>query len=326
MSTKMLIWKQGAAFQQLGKKIIEVNHKIHPGPSDERVRVAGFEVLPDKAGNFIHGNGERAYSEDELDAIHTFGVVRYIIDMYEKMLDMPIPWSWERDGFSAPLTVNIRNNNIYARFNKTTRTIDLDFYGPYENWTYYCRSVDIVAHETGHALLDALKPEWENGNIETFGLAEAFCDLTAMFMVTSQFDLCEVVMKETGGDLKNQSILSEFGVGYNLENGNGAIRSAINTQRFRHNFQFSYDYAAVVVGCLYDILCDIIAHAANGAAINTDVLFNCAQKWQSAIVNTYEHCSARNSNLRQFHDLFASFMDDHKDLVTKHFRKRNIPV
>lgn len=325
MSTKMLIWKQGAAFQQLGKKIIEFNHTIHQGPSDDRIRIAGFEVLPDKDGNFIYGNGERAYSEDELDAIQTFGVVRYILDMYEKMLGRYIPWSWDKGGFSGPLTIEIRNNNINARYNKTTRIIDLNFYGPYENWTYYCRSVDIVAHETGHAILDALKPEWENGNIETCGMAEAFCDLTAMFMVTSQHDLREVVMKETGGNLKNQSILSEFGVGYNLEKGKGPIRSAINTQKFILEFQFSYDYAAVLVGCLYDILCDIIAHAANGAAINTDIFFNCAQKWQSAIVNTYEQCSPSNSNLREFHDLFAIFMDDHKKLIAKHFRARNIP-
>jgi hypothetical protein len=323
MANKVAIWKQGAFYPQLGKKVIQFNHQIHPGPSDERVRIEGFEVLPDSEGNFISGTGNKAYSEDELDAIQTFGLVRYVVDLYEKILGRMIPWSWEKYGFSVPLTVNIRKNDIHARYLKNARCIDLDFYGPYGNWTYYCRSVDIVAHETGHAILDALKPDWENGDIETRGMAESFCDLTAMFVVTSQFDLCEEVIRETKGDLKKESILTQFGVGYRLDNSRTPIRSACNNRKYTANMKFAYDYAAVLTGCLYDILVDIIYQNTSNPIEATE-LYEKAKQWQTAIVHSFDSCSAQTSGFREFYRIFSSLLHEHKSVVTRQFQVRNI--
>jgi hypothetical protein len=324
MANQVVIWKQGASFPQLGKKIIQFNHQINPGPSDERVRIAGFEVLPDSEGNFVSGNGNRSYSEDELDAIQTFGLVRYVVDLYEKTLGRPIPWSWEKDGLSVPITVNIRKNDIHARYLKHAKCIDLDFYGPYGKWTYYCRSVDIVAHETGHAILDALKPDWENGDPETRGMAESFCDLAAMFVVTSQFDLCEEVLRETNGDLKKENILTQFGVGYGLDNPNKPIRSAINSRKYEENLNFTYDYAAVLTGCLYDILADIINQKSRTSRA-AEYLFEKAQKWQSAIVKTFDCCSTPNSCLSEFYEILSSILYEEKSLIARQFKVRNIP-
>ncbi len=323
MANKVVIWKQGAAFPQLGKKIIEFNHQIHPGPSDNRVRIAGFQVLPDREGNFISGTGDNVYSEDELDAIHTFGIVRYVIDLYENALGRPIAWSWEKDGYSAPLTVNIRKNDIHARYLKAAESIELDFYGPYVNWTYYCRSVDIVAHETGHAILDAMKPDWENSDIETRGMAEAFCDLAAMFVVTSQFDLCEEVLIETQGDLKKESILTQFGVGYGLDNPNTPIRSALNTRKYTTNMRLTYDYAEVLTGCLYEILVDLIDQKSRHKIEATD-LFDNAELWQTATIKSFESCSSHKSSLSEFSRIFSSLLGEHKSLAGRRFNARNI--
>ena len=323
MANKVVVWKQGASFPQLGKKIIQFNHQIHPGPSDDRVRIAGFEVLPDSEGNFTSGNRNRPYSEDELDAIQTFGIVRYVIDLFEKILGRPIPWSWEKGGFSVPLTVKIRKNDIHARYLKAAACIELDFYGPYGKWTYYCRSVDIVAHETGHAILDALKPDWENGDIETRGMMEAFCDLAAMFVVTSQFDLCEEVIRETNGDLKKESILTQFGVGYGLDDSNTPIRSACNKLKYRENMKFAYDCAAVLTGCLYDILVDIIYQNASHTIEATD-LYEKAKQWQTAIVRSFDSCAAQTSSLSEFYRIFSSLLNEHKSSVARQFQARNI--
>ena len=53
---------------------------------------------------------------------------------------------------------------------------------------YTCRSLDIVAHETGHAILDGLKPAWMSStrSPQTGALHEAFGDLTAIFLSLSQ--------------------------------------------------------------------------------------------------------------------------------------------
>jgi hypothetical protein len=248
-----------------------------------------------------------------------------VIDLYEKTLGRPISWSWEKDGLSVPLTVNIRKNDIHARYLKAAASIELDFYGPYGNWTYYCRSVDIVAHETGHAILDALKPDWENGNMETRGMTEAFCDLAAMFVVTSQFDLCEEVLRETRGDLKKDSILTQFGVGYALDNPDIPIRSANNKRKYMANMKFSYDYAAVLTGCLYDILVDIVYRNAPHAIDATD-LYEKAKYWQSAILKTFDSCSSPNTGLSEFYRILTSVLQENKSEITRQFKARNIPL
>ena len=203
MSTKILVWKQGKALPFLGKKILTFDHKINAGPSDHRIKVPGFDVKPDANGDFISD----AYSEDEFDAVNTFGIARYILDLYEKSLGKSIPWSWEKGAFSEPISIYIRNNDINARYRRDGKCIELDYFGPYENWTYYCRSADIIAHETSHAILDSLKPLWESSDVETRGMAEAFCDLSAMFFITSQKDLCEEVIRETNGDPGKKNII-----------------------------------------------------------------------------------------------------------------------
>lgn len=69
-------------------------------------------------------------------------------------------------------------NAFYDRTNQC-----LKFYYFYDQNTqktvYTCQSADIVAHEAGHAILDALRPGYfESQDPQTGGLHEAFGDLT----------------------------------------------------------------------------------------------------------------------------------------------------
>ena len=157
----MIIWKQGQFYPELGKKVVELPNKVEPGPSDDMIKIDGFQVQPDKDGNYTFGTDGRPYTDDELDAINTYAVIRMVINMYEELLGRPIHWSWWEDGKGEPLLVKIRNNDINARFIKEYRCIELDYYGPYGDWTYNCRSVDLIAHETGHAILDSILPHLE---------------------------------------------------------------------------------------------------------------------------------------------------------------------
>ena len=52
---------------------------------------------------------------------------------------------------------------------------------------FTCRSFDIVSHETGHAVLDGLRPNWllASAPPQTGGLHESFGDLTAIFLALS---------------------------------------------------------------------------------------------------------------------------------------------
>jgi len=323
MGSKISIWRQGKAFPNIGKKIIEFDHQIYQGPSDDRVKIAGFDVHSDKNGDFISDS----YSDDELDAIHTFGVARIIIELFEKALKRPIHWSWENKNYHEPITINIKNNDINARYLKDARCIELDYYGPIEKRKHYCHSVDIIAHETGHAILDGLKPFWENSNIETRGLAEAFCDLTAMFFITNQLDLCDEVIKETRGDLDNNSILTEFGAGFGTNQySTTSIRSAKNNRIYNPNLPFTYDFDEVLIGGLYDLLCAMIERRSVASAVLAKELFETGHFWQVAIIKAFDSCYPENSSLSDFVQQLTETLSEEQDLVKSIFSNRGIII
>jgi len=323
MACKVIIWRQGEALPNLGKKIIPFTHNISTGPADDRVVINGFTVKPDESGDFISGT----YSEDELDAVHTFGIARYIIDVFEGSLGRPIHWSWEVGGKAEPIAFSIRNNDINARYLKSAKTIELDFFGPPHDRKYYCRSVDIIAHETAHALLDGLKPLWNKSNIETQGLIETFCDLAAMFFITSQLDLCEEVIKETNGDLKKESILTQFGVGYGSDQRNNSpIRSALNRKIFKRNLAYAYDFSAVLTGTLYELLCEMINNQSINSSVTAHLLFETGQLWQAAIINAFDECNPVNSSLSEFALQLTKTLKSEKEMIESIFLQRRIPL
>ncbi len=320
MGTKLKIWKQGQFYQKLGKKIIDLPYQVNQGPSDHQIKIGGFTVQPDKDGNFL----DRNYSEDELDAIHTYGVTRLVIDLYENLFEKPLKWIWQQNGSDEPLTIRIRNNDINARYLKDQKCIELDYYGPYKNWTYNCRTVDLVAHETGHAILDSILPFLNEGNAETKGLSEAFCDLTAMFIVLSQYDLCEYVIEETRGDLKLNSILTLFAAGHGFSKGpNKESRSALNDIKYNRNEWSPYHYSQVIVGLLYDLFCEKFNK--NERRVNDDAenLYQIGQVWIAGITNTFMECGA-DSNLNDFGRKLLRCFSNEMGFIEKHLKKRKI--
>ncbi len=265
----MTIWNQGQFYPKLGKKIIELPYHVDPGPHDQQIKVEGFEVEPDEQGNFLN----RDYSEDELDAIHTYGIARTVIDLFEGFIGNPIAWSWQQNGDQEPLRIKIRNHDINSRFLIEQKCIELDYYGASDNLVYSCRTVDLVAHEVGHAIINSIFPKWHHANVEARGMEEAFCDLCAMFLVLSQIDLCQEVVRETSGELTQPSILSLFGVGHGFfGNPHKEIRNALNKKIYSTDFWSTYDYAEVLIGILYAILIDLYNYT-RGRVNDVDVLY-----------------------------------------------------
>ncbi len=286
MGTKLWIWKQGPFYPQLGKKIIELPCRVNPGPSDAQIAIEGFEIQPNARGNFLESN----YSVDEIDAIHTYGIMRMVIDYYEKVIGNPVIWYWNRNGYTAPLVARINRDGIDARYSRDSRSIFLDRYGFEYNRIHHCRSVDLVAHETAHAILDGLKPAWEHGNPETRGMAEAFCDFAAMFWILSQKDMCSEVIAETCGDLRTSNMLSLFGVGHGFEELPGkAIREANNHTKLKKDHWNPYHYCEAITGLLYAALVEEY-ELLGDRKFEPDALYELGNKWAEIILWTYVKC------------------------------------
>jgi len=77
---------------------------------------------------------------------------------------------------------------------------------------YTCESNEVVSHELGHALLDAVRPEfWNYQSLEVHAFHEAFGDCVSILSVL-QFDkVIDHVLNETNGDLNKSNVASKVG-------------------------------------------------------------------------------------------------------------------
>lgn len=221
---------------------VEVPGKPNPGPCDDYLEVEGFEVEPDENGNFIRRN----YSEEELDAVHAFAVARLSIDLWEKALNKKVVWPWTNKLPKQKLKIVLYSGLLDAAFRLQAQSIlfgttDLDS-------TFTCRSIDIVAHETTHALVESYRPgiHW-NGSLDVIAVIEALADLTPIFLLASIPQLFTKALNVTSNDLHQISFLSEFAEGY-AENGSGGIRSALKPDLSNPNNPCSLGSPIVTAG------------------------------------------------------------------------------
>lgn len=303
MGTKLRVWKQGQFYPGLGKMVVELPRNAKMGPSDSQVRIEGFGIIPDSEGNFLKGD----YTTDEFDAIHTYGIVRMVIDMYELILEKDIRWSWWQNGINEPLRIQIRNSGINSRYLREHQCIELDYYGPYGKRIYNCRTVDLVAHEIGHAILDSLKPQWANGDVQTQGIVESLCDLTACFWILNQQELCREVISETKGDLKQDSILSLFGVGHgHSKNPNREIRNALKPPEMSKASHNHYVYGEQLSYLLFQALINKFqAHDSPANELQTTLQIT-GRHWMETILETVQDCDSNNTSIAEFIEIFTT--------------------
>ncbi|MBI1879111.1 MAG: hypothetical protein HYR94_12975 [Chloroflexi bacterium] len=263
---RVLMWKQDPSVKEIGIRKAYLSGIVLTGPKDVRIISQGLPPVSRNAfGDFIQTPGTDAF-----DAVHTFAVVRQTLTMYQRCLDgSPLPWAWNKDGNTDPLNVHPHGlpdtmNAFFSRNLKALKFGDFNKPGATPSQRIFtCRSLDIVAHETGHAILDGLKPNWPLSNQppQTGGLHAPFGDLTAIFLALSQLDQVEAIIAQTKANLHNKTFLAdvaeEFGLALGRANG---LRNADNNLKLSQVGNEVHAISQVFTGGIYDILADIFAH------------------------------------------------------------------
>lgn len=264
VGARALVWKQDPSVAEIGVRKVYLPGFITTGPRDQRIAVQGLPPVTHNAlGDYIESPGTPAF-----DAVHAFAVVRETLTLFERLLGAPIPWQWNTGTNVEPIGVfphaGVTQNAYYSRGDKALKFFFFDPPGttPGTRTTFTCRSLDIVAHETGHAILDALKPKWllASNPPQTGGLHESFGDLTAIFLALSQLDQVEAVIAQTKGNLHDKTFLSdlaeEFGNALGRPNG---LRNADNDLKLSEVGNDVHAISQVFTGAIYDILADTFA-------------------------------------------------------------------
>lgn len=218
---------------------VSVPCKPQPGPSDEYLIVENSKVQPNNNGHFI-GNH---YSQQELDAIHTYAISRYTIAMWEKALGHHINWAWG----STHLNIRLFESWIDAAFRRKEKAIIFGESGI--NGWLTCHAMDIVAHETCHAILEGLNPGIHlSSSYETRAVLESICDLTAIFL---KVELIDKIYENS--ILQQPNYFSEFALGYNYKDASclKGIRSALMASKLPQQQPSLYDYSFPFTNQIY---------------------------------------------------------------------------
>lgn len=194
------------------------------GPKCYYISINRSEVTADTDGNFLPEN----YNERERDAIHAYATARLTIALWEQSIKRKIIWPWLQEGVASPLKIERYNELVDAAYYQRFRSIELGTTGP--SLVFSCRSFDIVAHETTHAIIRAINPRvYDDATLETYACIEALCDISAFLTLASQPAILDLALRRTSGDLMTKNFLSEFAEGYSKEPCDG-IRSALVIQ------------------------------------------------------------------------------------------------
>jgi hypothetical protein len=291
--SRFLIWKQDPTVADPGVRMSFIPSLILDGPHDSRIATDLSGTTP------VHPNINRDFlfapGTPEFDCAHSFAVVRETLTMYQRILGgAPMPWAWNTGGNTDCLTVfpraGVTANAFYSRSQKALKFFYFTPTGA-SLPVYTCRSLDIVAHECGHAVLDGIKPGWLGGGTpQTGGLHEAFGDLTAIFLACSQLDQVEAAIALSKGNLHDKNLFlsalaEQFGSALGLPHG---LRNADNDLKLSQVGNEVHAISQVFTGAIYDTLADIYQFEKNAQAATKDparVLLEVAARLQKVLLD-----------------------------------------
>jgi len=190
---------------------------LSDGPSSARVVVVDYNadtgaiVTPAK-----WDQGRRQYVDAENPAsfqfhqVNVWAVVQNTLAFFEDphVMGRPIPWGI---GGNRLIVIPHAGNLQNAYYDRRSKSLQFYYFGEPDSLVYTCLSHDIVAHETGHAVLDGIRPLYnEISSAQTSAFHEFLADLTAILSALRINELRQVVAKLSKGDLSKDKVISDL--------------------------------------------------------------------------------------------------------------------
>ena len=185
-------------------------------------------------------NDHYVYADDDprQNSALAFANAAVTINSFLEVFPEPVKWAFKYDKLLVRPNCGEDFNANYKRESGTVNFYMKD--DPVRHAHVHSgASADIVSHEVGHALLDAIRPEYMNAwGPEPGAFHEAFGDMMSIHMALRNDRVVQELVKQTGGDLSKPNLVAhmaeELGTGVNNtsgEKGTGGpyLRDANNT-------------------------------------------------------------------------------------------------
>ncbi|BBB48935.1 gluzincin family metallopeptidase [Pelolinea submarina] len=249
------------------------------GPTSSRIAVVDYDadlnvlapavIWNGKEGCFEiskqSGNVRLAEKHKDLWQFHqvnVWAIVQSILSMFETsfVLGRSAPWGFEGNRLIIVPHAGYMDNAFYDRHSKS---IQLYYFGPENERIYTCLDHDIIAHETGHAILDGLRPYYlEDSSLQTTAFHEFIADITAVFSALRNNNLRQIMAEQTQGNIAKESVVANLAEGFSrYSTGKEYIRSALakdTVDSVKDKF-CPYEWSKVLTGAMWEILSRIVA-------------------------------------------------------------------
>jgi hypothetical protein len=211
---------------------VTVRGPLLAGPIGERMAVFDYNVDRDVVFPPAAPRNDGSFPEYELDdmrfhQLNTYAIAARATELVELELGRPLRWGFEGSRLLVVPHAGILENAFYSAESHSLQFYSFMGTGRSRRAYHTALAHDIVAHETGHAILDAVRPRYyEPFEPETSALHEAVGDLCAIFAALSH----EAVQRRVAGSLDRLNLLSEIAEGFEEAGvrGWGSIRSLVD--------------------------------------------------------------------------------------------------
>ena len=225
------------------------------------VRLPGARFIPPAPGRVLGGYDvpetpdvtSRAFNQ-----VSVFATVMKTIQMYEEpdTLGRAVGWA-----FGGPQLLVVPRAGEWANafYQRASRSLQFFYFPNPKNAAeiiYTSLSRDIVAHETGHAILDGIAPHlYDATTPQSLGLHEAVGDLTALLVSMRSSTLAKAVLAKTGGSIDDASDFSAIAPQFGMARGAGALRDLRNDKTIGDvDASDPHALSEVLTGALYPML------------------------------------------------------------------------
>jgi hypothetical protein len=170
-------------------------------------------------------------------------------------LGRSIPWAFEGNRLIVVPHAGYGENAFYDRASKS---LQFYYFGSADETVHTCLSVDIINHEFAHAVLDGIRPLFnESINPQTAAFHEFVGDLAAILLTLQNGPLRRQLAAASGGKFEDATTLAslaeEFG---NAVSGRPYLRTARNerTMATMVNETEPHRLSEVLTGAMFDVL------------------------------------------------------------------------
>jgi hypothetical protein len=191
--------------------------KLEPGPTGYRVQVVDYDATRDRflapapvwdEDPFAGVRGDRLVEAPAFHAHNAYAIVMSTLARFERALGRRVPWGF-RDGGHQLKVVPHAFVDANAFYSRRDESLLFGYFGERKP-VFTCLSHDIVVHETTHALLDGLRPQFLLPSSPQQGaIHEGFSDVVAILSVFRLGNVVDAMLRLSMEEEDNDLVIEQ---------------------------------------------------------------------------------------------------------------------